>query len=321
MELSSQIIVFLLGFFSGAGVIALLYFFVNARNKSDVKENNDLDSLKTNILSIQQSLQNFNLAQDRIENTLIRGGAQQQGPWGEFVLKNILDSVGLREGKEYETQKAYKDSDGNLQKPDVIVHMPGKRDIIIDSKVSLSAWHDYSNTKDQNAKAMHLKKFLEAVKNFVRSLSKDNYANLYEINTIDNVLMFIPIEPALLALYNEGVKIIEDAWQKKIMIVGPSTLPYLLKAVENMWRLDKQTKTIKDIAAAATDIYDKTVNVYESFNQANQSIDKAKDKMDEAKSRLQDGPGSLTKKVQKMKELGRLSTKKKLPIDSEDNIN
>jgi len=321
MELSSQIIIFLLGFFSGAGVIALLYFFVNARKKSDVKENNDLDSLKTNILSIQQSLQNFNLAQDRIENTLIRGGAQQQGLWGEFVLKNILDSVGLREGKEYETQKAYKDSDGNLQKPDVIVHMPGKRDIIIDSKVSLSAWHDYSNTKDQNAKAMHLKKFLEAVKNFVRSLSKDNYANLYEINTIDNVLMFIPIEPALLALYNEGVKIIEDAWQKKIMIVGPSTLPYLLKAVENMWRLDKQTKTIKDIAAAATDIYDKTVNVYESFNQANQSIDKAKDKMDEAKSRLQDGPGSLTKKVQKMKELGRLSTKKKLPIDSEDDIN
>ena len=321
MELSSQIIIFLLGFFSGAGVIALLYFFVNARKKSDAKENNDLDSLKTNILSIQQSLQNFNLAQDRIENTLIRGGAQQQGPWGEFVLKNILDSVGLREGKEYETQKAYKDSDGNLQKPDVIVHMPGKRDIIIDSKVSLSAWHDYSNTKDQNAKAMHLKKFLEAVKNFVRSLSKDNYANLYEINTIDNVLMFIPIEPALLALYNEGVKIIEDAWQKKIMIVGPSTLPYLLKAVENMWRLDKQTKTIKDIAAAATDIYDKTVNVYESFNQANQSIDKAKDKMDEAKSRLQDGPGSLTKKVQKMKELGRLSTKKQLPIDSEDDIN
>ena len=321
MELSSQIIIFLLGFFSGAGIIALLYFFVIARKKSDVKENNDLDSLKTNILSIQQSLQNFNLAQDRIENTLIRGGAQHQGPWGEFVLKNILDNVGLREGKEYETQKAYKDSDGNLQKPDVIVHMPGKRDIIIDSKVSLSAWHDYSNTKDQNAKAMHLKKFLEAVKNFVRSLSKDNYASLYEINTIDNVLMFIPIEPALLALYNEGIKIIEGAWQKKIMIVGPSTLPYLLKAVENMWRLDKQTKTIKDIAAAATDIYDKTVNVYESFNQANQSIDKAKDKMDEAKSRLQDGPGSLTKKVQKMKELGRLSTKKQLPIDSEDDIN
>ena len=321
MEFSTQIIIFIVGFLCGAGALAFLYFVINSKKEPEAKEHEDITSLKNHMQSIQQSLQNFNLAQDRIENTLIRGGAQQQGPWGEFVLKNILDSVGLREGKEYETQKAFRDSEGNLQKPDVIVHMPGKRDIVIDSKVSLSAWHDYSNTKDETAKAMHLKKYLEAVKTFVRDLSKDNYANLYEINTIDNVLMFIPIEPALLTLYNEGIKIIEDAWQKKIIIVGPSTLPFLLKAIENMWRVDKQTKTIKDIAATATEIYDKTVNVYDSFVQANQSIDKAKTKMDEAKLRLQDGPGSLTKKVQKMKKLGRLNTKKELPDDLEDDIN
>ena len=321
MEFSTQIIIFIVGFLCGAGALAFLYFVINSKKEPEAKEYEDITSLKNHMQSIQQSLQNFNLAQDRIENTLIRGGAQQQGPWGEFVLKNILDSVGLREGEEYETQKAFRDSEGNLQKPDVIVHMPGKRDIIIDSKVSLSAWHDYSNTKDETAKAMHLKKYLEAVKTFVRDLSKDNYANLYEINTIDNVLMFIPIEPALLTLYNEGIKIIEDAWQKKIIIVGPSTLPFLLKAIENMWRVDKQTKTIKDIAATATEIYDKTVNVYDSFVQANQSIDKAKTKMDEAKLRLQDGPGSLTKKVQKMKKLGRLNTKKELPDDLEDDIN
>ena len=320
MEFSIQIIIFIAGFLCGAGALAFLYFIINSKKEPEAKEHEDITSLKNHMQSIQQSLQNFNLAQDRIENTLIRGGAQQQGPWGEFVLKNILDSVGLREGEEYETQKAFRDSEGNLQKPDVIVHMPGKRDIIIDSKVSLSAWHDYSNTKDETAKAMHLKKYLEAVKTFVRELSKDNYANLYEINTIDNVLMFIPIEPALLTLYNEGIKIIEDAWQKKIIIVGPSTLPFLLKAIENMWRVDKQTKTIKDIAATATEIYDKTVNVYDSFVQANQSIDKAKTKMDEAKLRLQDGPGSLTKKVQKMKKLGRLNPKKELPDDLEDDI-
>ena len=321
MEFSIQIIIFIVGFLCGAGALAFLYFVINSKKESEVKENEDITSLKNHMQSIQQSLQNFNLAQDRIENTLIRGGAQQQGPWGEFVLKNILDSVGLREGEEYETQKAFRDSEGNLQKPDVIVHMPGKRDIIIDSKVSLSAWHDYSNTKDETAKAMHLKKYLEAVKTFVRELSKDNYASLYEVNTVDNVLMFIPIEPALLTLYNEGIKIIEDAWQKKIIIVGPSTLPFLLKAIENMWRVDKQTKTIKDIAATATEIYDKTVNVYDSFVQANQSIDKAKTKMEEAKLRLQDGPGSLTKKVQKMKKLGRLNPKKELPDDLEDDIN
>ncbi len=320
MEINSQLIFFLVGFFCGIGVLTLLYLFINSKKKSEIKSDDNLLSLKNHMSSIQQSLQNFNLAQDRIENTLIRGGAQQQGPWGEFVLKNILDSVGLREGEEYETQKAFRDNDGNLQKPDIVVRMPGNRDIVIDSKVSLNAWHDYSNTKDEFQKNNYLKKFLDAVKVFVKDLSKDNYENIYEINTLDNVLMFIPIEPALLTLYSEGVKIVEDAWQKKIIIVGPSTLPFLLKAIENMWRLDKQTKTIKQIAASATEIYDKTVNVYDSFIQANQSLDKAKLKMEEAKSRLQDGPGSLTKKVDKMKKLGRLNPKKELPEDLNDEI-
>ena len=114
-------------------------------------------------------------------------------------------------------------------------------------------------------------------------------------------------------------KLIEESWNKKIIIVGPSTLPFLLKAVENMWRVDKQSKTIKDIASAASDIYDKTVSVYESFIKANQSLDLAKTKMDEARQRLQEGSGSLTKKVEKMKKLGRLSTKKQLP-DSDDDV-
>ena len=169
-------------------------------------------------------------------------------------------------------------------------------------------------------KKTYLKKFIDSVKNFVRDLGKDDYASLYQINSIDSVLMFIPIEPALLTLYNEAADVIEKAWQKKIIIVGPSTLPFLLKAVENMWRIDKQSKTIKDIAATASEIYDKAVNVYESFSTVKQSLDKASLKMDEAKSRLQDGPGSLTKKIDKMKKLGRLNTKKQLPEDSENAI-
>ena len=313
-------LVFIIGFFSGIGFFSLL-FFLRKEKKIEVKEDTDLISLKNYMQSIQQSLQNFNLAQDRIENTLIRGGALQQGPWGEFVLKNILDSVGLREGEEYSTQKSFRDEEGSLQKPDVVIHMPGNRHIIIDSKVSLEAWHDYSNTNESQQKKIFLKKFLDSTKSSIRNLSKDNYSKIYGINTIDNVLMFVPIEPALLTLYNEANKLIEESWNNKIIIVGPSTLPFLLKAIENMWRVDKQTKTIKDIAASATEIYDKTVNVYDSFIQANNSIDKAKIKMDEAKLRLQDGPGSLTKKVEKMKKLGRLSTKKELPDDFEDDIN
>ena len=310
------ILVFVIGFFCGVGVlISVRYLFFQNKNKQNENESEIL-SLKQHMESIQLSLQNFNLAQNRLENTLVRGGSQQQGSWGEFVLKNILDGAGLREGHEYETQKAFRDENGNLQKPDVIVRMPGNRDIVIDSKVPLSAWHDFSNSDDDNQKKIFLKKFLESIKNFIRVLGKDDYASLYQINSIDSVLMFIPIEPALLTLYNEAEDLIEKAWQKKIIIVGPSTLPFLLKAVENMWRIDKQSKTIKDIAATASEIYDKAVNVYDSFNTVDQSLDKARLKMDEAKSRLQDGPGSLTKKIEKMKKLGRLNTKKQLPEDS-----
>ena len=310
------LLVFVIGFFCGVGVlISVRYLFYQNKNKQNENESEIL-SLKQHMESIQLSLQNFNLAQNRLENTLVRGGSQQQGSWGEFVLKNILDGAGLREGHEYETQKAFRDENGNLQKPDVIVRMPGNRDIVIDSKVPLSAWHDFSNSDDDNQKKIFLKKFLESIKNFIRDLGKDDYASLYQINSIDSVLMFIPIEPALLTLYNEAEDLIEKAWQKKIIIVGPSTLPFLLKAVENMWRIDKQSKTIKDIAATASEIYDKAVNVYDSFNTVDQSLDKARLKMDEAKSRLQDGPGSLTKKIEKMKKLGRLNTKKQLPEDS-----
>ena len=314
------ILVFLIGFFCGIGVLISIKFLLTKNKNKQNYDESEIVSLKQHMESIQSSLQNFNLAQNRLENTLVRGGSQQQGSWGEFVLKNILDGAGLREGHEYETQKSFRDESGNLQKPDVIVHMPGNRDIVIDSKVSLSSWHDLSNSNDDNNKKIHLKKFLESIKNFVRDLSQDDYASLYEINSIDSVLMFMPIEPALLTLYNEASDIIEKAWQKKIIIVGPSTLPFLLKAVENMWRIDKQSKTIKDIAATASEIYDKAVNVYDSFNTVNQSLDKARLKMDEAKSRLQDGPGSLTKKIEKMKKLGRLNTKKQLPEDSENAI-
>ena len=310
------ILVFVIGFFCGIGVLISVRYLLSQNKKKQNENESEIVSLKQHMESIQLSLQNFNLAQNRLENTLVRGGSQQQGSWGEFVLQNILEGAGLREGHEYETQKAFRDENGNLQKPDVIVRMPGNRDIVIDSKVPLSAWHDFSNTNDDNQKKIFLKKFLESIKNFIRDLGKDDYASLYQINSIDSVLMFIPIEPALLTLYNEAEDLIEKAWQKKIIIVGPSTLPFLLKAVENMWRVDKQSKTIKDIAASASEIYDKAVNVYDSFNTVNQSLDKARLKMDEAKSRLQDGPGSLTKKIEKMKKLGRLNTKKQLPEDS-----
>jgi DNA recombination protein RmuC len=128
--------------------------------------------------------------------------------------------------------------------------------------------------------------------------------------------MFIPVEPAFIALYKDGDNLVQEAWKKKIMIVCPSTLPFLLKTVENLWRIEKQSKRVEEIAKKAGDIYDKAYGVYDSFSHADKALQTAKDKMKDAKDKLKDGTNSFTKQVQKIKDLGRLSTKKTLPSDA-----
>jgi len=344
MVLDGSIIFFSIGFICGAGVIAIIAWLMNSNKLKNIQNPKDeLISLKSEMQSIHSTIQNFNTLQsqkegafathfqnfltasekmnataDRLNNTLIKGGSQQQGAWGEFVLNNILDSIGFREGEEYETQKAYTDSEGNIQKPDVIIHMPGGRDVIIDSKVSLVAWDEYTNTTDENIKSVALRKHIDSIKKFIKDLNIDSYTKLYEIDSVDSIIMFMPVEPAYHVLAKEGKSIVEEALQKKIAIVGPSTLYYCLKVVEHMWSVDQQNKNAKNIANQASSIYDQAVRVYESFSSVLDSFQKLTGKLDEAKSRLQDGRGSLLGRVEKLKDLGRLATKKQLPKDLTD---
>ena len=344
MEFDGSIILFFIGFFVGAGIIIIIVWLMNISKSNEFQNpKNELISLKSEMQSIHSTIQNFSTAQaqkegvfathfqnfllasdkmnataDRLNNTLIKGGSQQQGAWGEFVLNNILDSIGFREGEEYETQKAYSDSDGNIQKPDVVVHMPGKRDVIIDSKVSLVAWDQYTNTTDEVEKNLALKKHIESIKKFIRDLNIDSYAKLYDIESVDSIIMFMPVEPAYHVLAKEGKSIVEEALQKKIAIVGPSTLYYCLKVVEHMWSVDQQNKNAKNIADQASNIYDQATRVYESFSGVLDAFQKLTGKLDEAKNRLQGGRGSLLGRVEKLKDLGRLATKKKLPKDLTD---
>ena len=310
MEFLNSTIYFILGFSFGGMSFFLIYFLINKLKKNSYNSNIDLGSINENIRNIQKELQDFNLVQDRIELSIIKGGSKDQGDWGEFVLKNILENSGLKEPNDFEIQKIFKDSDGLDKKPDVVVHMPGKRDLIIDSKVTLKSWHEYANAKDEKIKSIHFKNFLESVKTALKSLEKANYQKIYDIETLDYILMFIPVEPAFIALCNEGNDILQEAWKKKIAIVCPSTLPWLLKTVDNLWRIDKQSKTAQEIANKASDMYDKVYGVYQSFNLASKAIDTAKNNMREAQNKLQDGKNSLTKQAEKIKLLGRLSPKK-----------
>ena len=196
--------------------------------------------------------------------------------------------------------------------------MPGKRDVIIDSKVSLVAWDEYINSTDEVKKNLALKKHIESIKKFIRDLNADSYAKLYDIESVDSIIMFMPVEPAYHVLAKEGKSIVEEALQKKIAIVGPSTLYYCLKVVEHMWSVDQQNKNAKNIANQASNIYDQATRVYESFSSVLEAFHKLTGKLDEAKNRLQDGKGSLLGRVEKLKDLGRLATKKKLPNDLTD---
>ena len=316
MELLHPFLYFIIGFVFGGISFFIIYQSIN-KKKHDISNNEfDLGTIKTNIENMNKTLTDFNLVQDRLELSLVKGGSKDQGDWGEFVLKNILESSGLKEPHDYEIQKIFKDEDGFDKKPDVIVHMPGKRDLIIDSKVTLKAWHEYTNTKESNLKAVHFKNFLESVKSALKSLEKANYQKIYGIETLDYILMFIPVEPAFIALCSDGNEIVQDAWRKKIAIVCPSTLPWLLKTVDNLWRIDKQSKTAQEIAKKASDMYDKVYGVYQSFETASKAIDNAKNKMKDAKDKLQDGKKSLTRQAENIKKIGRLSPKNTLPADS-----
>lgn len=311
--MDNTLIVILLSFLCGFGIFYIL--FISRKTNNDTVTNY-IETIQENIRRIETSLDKFNIAQNKIENTLVRGGAVQQGPWGEFVLQNILDDLGFREGHEYSTQKNFSNSDGISRQPDVILHMPRNRHIIVDSKTVLTSWHNYCNA-EKDDKAILLKNFINSIKSRLRDLASKNYSQEYGINTVDRVFMFIPIESSFLTIMNDQ-SIVDEIKNRKINIVSPSTLFMMLKLIENLWDIDKQSKDLQEIRLSATNIYDKAINVYESFDSAYKALNNAMTKMDQAKGRLKDGKGSLVDKLDNFKNLNKLKPNKSLPNQSSD---
>lgn len=311
--MDNTLIVILLSFLCGFGIFYIL--FISRKTNNDTVTDN-IETIQEDIKRIETSLDKFNIAQNKIENTLVRGGAVQQGPWGEFVLQNILDDLGFREGHEYSTQKSFSNSDGISRQPDVILHMPRNRHIIVDSKTVLTSWHDYCNA-EKDDKAILLKNFINSIKSRLRDLASKNYSQEYGINTVDRVFMFIPIESSFLTIMNDQ-SIVDEIKNRKINIVSPSTLFMMLKLIENLWDIDKQSKDLQEIRLSATNIYDKAINVYESFDSAYKALNNAMTKMDQAKGRLKDGKGSLVDKLDNFKNLNKLKPNKSLPNQSSD---
>ena len=253
-----------------------------------------------------------------MKNTLITGPGQKQGAWGQMVLEYILDKLEFTKGQQYETQKSIKTEEGR-QIPDVIVHFPDNRDVVIDSKVSLTAWDEYVNSDDPKVKEEALKRHKISIKNHIDTLAKKDYQKLLGIKSLDSVIMFCPNEAAISTLGNSSKKMMEYAIENKITLVGPAMLYFTLKTVEYYWKAEKQSKNTKEVIKLAEEIGSQSVRIYEGAEKALENIKKTNDGVDIVMRLIKDGRGSLLGKVLKIKKVGGLSLKRKLPeqIDEE----
>ncbi len=278
----------------------------------------DRGAVQTLLTTVQTEVAGVKDESQRIANTFISGGGQKQGAWGQMVLNNILtNNLGFREGHEYLTQESYNTEEGNLQ-PDVIINYPDGKCMIVDSKVSLTAFDEYANSSDERTKEDALKRHKQSLKNHIDSLNKKNYQGIKDLKTLDTVIMFVPNEKALELPDKGGLKLVEYALSKKVTLCGPSMLFLIFKVVEYFWKADKQSKNIMDVIELANKISTQTVDIYNSAKKAQDSIQKTSLGVSEVMDKIKDGKGSLLSKTSKMNKIGGLTPKKLPPSDIED---
>lgn len=248
-------------------------------------------------------------------NNLVRAlkaDTKTQGDWGEINLRRILDFTGLKEGIHYYTQSNYQNDAGENLRPDIVVNLPDSRQIIVDSKVSLTGYERYYNSTNDTEKDVGIKDHLKSIRKHVQELSEKKYEDLKGINTLDFVLMFIPVEAAYFVAIDNDSELYKYASEKKVLLVCPSTLLITLQLVGSLWRIDDQKKHVYEIADQGGKLYDKFVGFVENFETIKTNLDKTNKAYDEAYGQLVDGKGNLINQAQKLKLLG-IKSKKKLP--------
>jgi len=268
-------------------------------------------SLITEVKNLRELNQQLNTEAKNLTRAL-KGDKKLQGNWGELILERVLEQSGLRKGHEYETQGGFRDADNNMLKPDVIIHLPQDKEIIVDSKVSLIAYEKFAATENKKDRAVALKEHMEAIKNHIKTLSEKDYSSLAGVKTLDFVLMFIPIEPAFMVAFQQNDKIFVDAFSSKIIVVTPTTLLATLKTIENLWRYEKQNQNAREIADRAANIYDKFRGFIEDIEKLGKQLDTTQATYHDALNKLTRGRGNLVNQAQQLLDLG-VKVKKEIP--------
>lgn len=287
-------------------------------------ETRDRQALRSEIKSLQEL--NRQITEEAANLTrALKGDKKIQGNWGELILERVLERSGLRKGVEYETQGSYRDEDNQLLRPDVIVHLPDQRNLVIDSKVSLVAYQQWVTTDQEEERAAALKQHVEAVRNHIRTLSEKDYSQLNGLHSPDFVLLFMPIEPAFVAAFQQDENLFAEAFERKIIVVTPTTLLATLRTIENIWRYERQSQNARRIADRAGAVYDKLRVFVEAMEKLGSQLHTAQGTYDNAMNTLTRGRGNLISQANRFVELG-VRVKKELPksivdqaeVDSED---
>ena len=252
----------------------------------------------------------------------LKGDNKTQGNWGEMILEKILEKSGLEKGREYEVQQSFINENGSRVQPDVLVRLPDSKTLIVDSKVSLTAYEKFMSSDDEAQKVLFLKEHILSFRTHVKGLSGKEYHKLYDIKTPDFVLLFVPIESAFALAVSNDNELYNDAFDKNIIIVSTSTLLATLRTVANIWKQEYQNQNSVEIARQGAELYDKFVSFTEDLIKVGQKMDESKKTYSEAMKKLSEGRGNLVKKAEDMRKLG-LKASKQLPqplIDrAEDN--
>ena len=239
----------------------------------------------------------------------LRGSSKAQGAWGELILERILQSAGLRPGHEYETQVNYTAENGRRAQPDVVIHLPGERHLIIDSKVSLVHYEAHTAAETDAARALAADGHSNSVRAHIRSLAEKNYQTLYDLNSLDFVIMFLPVEPAFMLAISRDDKLWEQAWQRNVLLVSPSTLLFVLRTVASLWGQEQQKRNVEEIARKGADLYNKLAAFVADFTEVGSRLDGAQRSFADAMSKLHSGKGNVIRQAEMLKALGVKPTK------------
>jgi len=253
-------------------------------------------------LNLQMSKETINLTK------ALKGDSKTQGNWGELVLERVLEKSGLEKGSEYFVQQSFTNDEGKRILPDVVIHLPDDKKMIIDSKVSLTAYEQYVNCEDDNEKTLFLKEHVNSLKRHIEQLSEKKYEDIYKIDSPDFVLLFIPIEPAFAIALNADNQLYNKAFEKNIVIVTPTTLLATLRTIDSMWNNEKQQKNAIEIAIQAGRLYDQFVNLTEDLIKVGNQLKTVQGSYDVSMKKLT-GTGNLIKKVEAIRKLGAKGTK------------